>query len=348
MKNNLFYYATSELSQDAFICWLCSFALKDVEVDSVLKECAKELISIFVPYLKNQQFELLNIERQVDHIDVLITVKTADKSLKIIVEDKTHTNEHDNQLEKYKENISEKYPNCEVYGVYYKTGFQSDMSAVEQAGYNVVTRKQIVDFMRQYSIKTSNQIFLNYYAYWNDFQLKTEMYEDLPVSKWGWYQINGFYDSLKATNFILNLGLWMGYGYVPNKNGGFEGMWTGIDNCKILINNTLWELYLQMEMVSEENTSAQLCLKLCATDKNIDTETIRKVRNYIVYDEAWNYKLNEYNFLKPKRLSIGKYMTIGLYNADFSTARSIREAIREAAKDYADMLLSLNKEDVCL
>ena len=33
MKNNLFSYATSELSQDAFICWLCSFALpEDVAV----------------------------------------------------------------------------------------------------------------------------------------------------------------------------------------------------------------------------------------------------------------------------------------------------------------------------
>ena len=32
-KTNLFYYATSELSQDAFICWLLSHCLK---------ECAEE------------------------------------------------------------------------------------------------------------------------------------------------------------------------------------------------------------------------------------------------------------------------------------------------------------------
>ena len=320
---------------------MCSFALKDVEADLILKECAKELISIFVPHLKNRQFELLNIERQVDHVDVLLTVKTADKLLKIIVEDKTHTNEHDNQLVTYKQNISEKYPECEVCGVYYKTGFQSDMSAVEQAGYNIVARKQIVDFMHKYSLKTSNQIFLDYYAYWNDFQVKTELYEDRPVSEWGWHQINGFYDSLKTTNFISSLGLWMGYGYVANKSGGFDGMWIGFDDYKILINDTLWELYLQMEIVSGANTSAQLSLKLCAADKNIDTDTIRKVRDYIVYDEAWNYKLNKYNFLKPKRLSIGKYMTIGLYNADYSMARSIREAIREAVKCYAEVLHSL-------
>ena len=31
LKNNLFNYATSELSQDAFLCWLASYALEDAE-----------------------------------------------------------------------------------------------------------------------------------------------------------------------------------------------------------------------------------------------------------------------------------------------------------------------------
>ena len=37
MKNNLFNYATSELSQDAFICWLCSFALPDARPNPTLR-----------------------------------------------------------------------------------------------------------------------------------------------------------------------------------------------------------------------------------------------------------------------------------------------------------------------
>lgn len=45
-KNNLFMYATSELSQDAFICWLMNFAHKDhLNEDVVLTNCAKELLS---------------------------------------------------------------------------------------------------------------------------------------------------------------------------------------------------------------------------------------------------------------------------------------------------------------
>ena len=49
LKNNLFQYATKELSQDAFICWLCSFALEDASKDDMaLVTCAKELASEFL------------------------------------------------------------------------------------------------------------------------------------------------------------------------------------------------------------------------------------------------------------------------------------------------------------
>ena len=37
LKNNLFEYATSELSQDAFICWLASYAHEEAEKDAALK-----------------------------------------------------------------------------------------------------------------------------------------------------------------------------------------------------------------------------------------------------------------------------------------------------------------------
>lgn len=36
LKNNLFEYATSELSQDAFICWLASYAHDEAEKDEAL------------------------------------------------------------------------------------------------------------------------------------------------------------------------------------------------------------------------------------------------------------------------------------------------------------------------
>lgn len=133
MKNNLFYYATSELSQDAFICWICSFAFDDC-TDPILHKCAKQLLRLFVPDLSEQDIRLVDVERQVGHVDVLLTISTGNQLYKIIVEDKTFTSEHDNQLMRYLEQIEAAHPDCIAKGVYYKTGFQCDLSSVVQAG----------------------------------------------------------------------------------------------------------------------------------------------------------------------------------------------------------------------
>ena len=44
LKNNLFEYATSELSQDAFICWLASYAHEEAEKDAALKNAGNVCI----------------------------------------------------------------------------------------------------------------------------------------------------------------------------------------------------------------------------------------------------------------------------------------------------------------
>lgn len=72
LKNNLFNYATSELSQDAFLCWLASYALEDAEPDDALRSCAREMLELFVPELKGRPFTLTDVERQVWHIDALL------------------------------------------------------------------------------------------------------------------------------------------------------------------------------------------------------------------------------------------------------------------------------------
>ena len=47
-RNNLFNYATKELSQDAFICWLLAFAMTDHEhEDLALAACAREILAHF-------------------------------------------------------------------------------------------------------------------------------------------------------------------------------------------------------------------------------------------------------------------------------------------------------------
>ena len=76
-KNNLFAYATSELSQDAFISWLMSFAMKEFEgKDVLLTKCAREVIKIFYPDMKDDEY-VTDIRKQYLNIDIL--VKIGDK-----------------------------------------------------------------------------------------------------------------------------------------------------------------------------------------------------------------------------------------------------------------------------
>lgn len=340
MRNNLFYYATSELSQDAFICWLTSFALEGSK-DPLLQKCAKQLIALFVPELASLDFSVTNVERQVGHIDVLLTVSSGEIIYKIIIEDKTFTSEHDNQLKRYLELVEQTYPGCIAKGVYYKTGFQCNLSSVKEAGYAIISREQMLRFMTPYTTCVTNQIFLDYYEYWHAFQEETEKYRTLPVNEWKWAQTNGFYDYLRTSDFFASKGLWMGYDYVANRAGGFYGLWIGAKDYCINIAGAPFEIYLQMETSTDTPSYAQLCLKLCAHKKNTDSNVLRQARDLVVYETDWGYKLTQFNFHKPKRLSIGRHMTIGIYNAALTDYISIMKAFESAIQDYQKLLDAL-------
>lgn len=340
MNNNLFYYATSELSQDAFICWLSSFAFESY-ADNVLHKCAKEMLVLFVPELKNEKFSLCNIERQVKHIDVLITVSANGKCYKIVVEDKTFTKEHSNQLANYREQTGRAYPGCIVKGVYYKTGFQSDLSTVEEAKYNVVSREQIIALMASYASQTTNQIFLDYYEYWNAFQQDADSFRSLPVSEWGGKQANGFYQFLRDSKFFQKRNQWMGYDYVPNKNKGFYGLWFGAYDCTVDIEGHSFEIYPQLEIATAEPKSARLCLKIASKNNNVDKSTLIKCRDKAIYDEQGQYAFTKFNFRRPKYLRIGKHTTVGVYDCSIEDWNSLVEIFEAAIRDYTGLLATL-------
>ena len=93
MRNNLFTYATSELSQDAFICWCANWHNDDS------KPKLRELSHRFISLLSDiKEISSVAVYRQFNKIDVLLVVNDTTA---IIVEDKTFTSEHDNQISKY-------------------------------------------------------------------------------------------------------------------------------------------------------------------------------------------------------------------------------------------------------
>ncbi len=312
LKNNLFYYATKELSQDAFICWLCSFALQDVEsTDTELASHAHKLVCEFMEKCLNQKIEgdevlLKSIEKQVGNIDVLLTTEYKGKTYKIIIEDKTHTSEHDDQLQRYRDQLKDE--NAIVIGVYFKTGFQSDYSKVMEAGYGIYTREDILRLLED--CDSENEIFRDYLEYWKDFETIAKAYRTQPLDKWpDWQTVNGFFD--EAQKDIEETGWWAGYGYVPNQSGGFWGLWFGPDDDRIVYDDFNAALYLQTECKwnsDEGRYDFRICLKLENKSETKDNDWILKLRDKIVGLQG------EYGFDRPKRLGWGATMTVGEYN----------------------------------
>ena len=162
MKPNIFDIATKELSQDAFITWLLAFAdNENQQYDKELNLCAKEFVSMLIKkQIPNFNEPILTVEagRQWENIDVWAEVNG--KYL-IIIEDKTISSEHSNQLERYKE-IAEKWCSENKYEtpicIYLKTGNESlsIFNAIKDKGYAIFDRTDFITLLNNHKdIKSS-------------------------------------------------------------------------------------------------------------------------------------------------------------------------------------------------
>src|SRR4051812_31785210 len=120
---NLFDFATSELSQDAFICWLASWA------DPAHREDGEALHATAAAFLdrlldvgrgpKLPEYRSIEVRRQWNDIDVLLLVND---DTAIIIEDKTDTTDPSDKLERYREAVAREFPDHRTAAVYLKTG----------------------------------------------------------------------------------------------------------------------------------------------------------------------------------------------------------------------------------
>lgn len=102
VENNIFNFATNELSQDAFICWCLNWINMPVRDDN---ESGRQFGARFLSRLLNGTYDVSSVNRicifrQLLNIDVLVLVPALQVAL--IIEDKTSSQEHGNQINRYK------------------------------------------------------------------------------------------------------------------------------------------------------------------------------------------------------------------------------------------------------
>lgn len=304
-ETNLFNWATSELSQDAFICWLLSFA-KNPGSNSQLESCAWDFIHR-IPRLENAK-RLVNIERQFavkipgerkGAIDVLLTVDDC----KVVIEDKIFSPADDAQMEKYikaLEDAGEK----NVIGVFYKPVAQCRFSAK----YFTFKRDVLFSIFNPYKGKISSDIFADYLEYLEYFESEETAHKTLPISQWYGIRYNGFFEHLKDSGLVPKEA---GYSYVANVQGGFMGMWwdwkTPKDVKTFRFTDKHFEgLYLQLE-------NNKICVKMGLEHGNFNATDVRyawdTVRNYFGGKLGAAFEFVRFAFSKGNKNA--RWMTVG-------------------------------------
>ena len=293
-RPNLFSYATSELSQDAFICWLLSWASPEFKkIDKGLHQCAVKFIQVLFEIHSKEApsgFEKVEIIKQDNNIDVLCIINGK---YAILIEDKTGTKNHSNQLVRYLEDIKKRsYKEEDIIPIYFKTEDQGDYSDVLDKGYKLFLRSDFIDTLNSYA--GSNSILLDYRNYLQSISDKVESYKSLPIEQWDWYSWVGFYLMLQKK---IGSGNW---DYVPNPSGGFLGFWwhfQGDENC---------EQYLQLE-------EKKFCFKIWVNNPH-DRGILREKWHNIITAKGPEYGLK---LTKPARFGNGEYMTVCIYDGEY-------------------------------
>ena len=296
MKPNLFKYATSELSQDAFICWLLEWAKPQNEVENDnLFNVGRKLIDVIFEKSKMSipaKIESISVEKQFNGIDVLCVINNE---YAIVIEDKTNTKNHSDQLKRYSKQIKYHYSAEKIILIYFKTGDQDNYQDVITNGYSLFLRNDFLEILNYgKEIGVSDSIFLDYTRHLQNIENKRNSYLTLPISKWYYDSWIGFFKTLRKE---LGEGDW---NYVPNASGGFMGFWW----YSVAIGQ--YEIKMQIEQ-------GKFCFKVTVEEKS----KRREIRNKMYHEIMKISKELKIDVIKPTRFGNGLYMTVAILNSDF-------------------------------
>lgn len=274
---NLFNYATSELTQDAFLAYLLAWAdPATAELDSAMHQAGTEFLRLLLARhdLKLSSVNKLEVRVQVRNIDVLVYLEMKGANgIALVIEDKVHAGSY-NDLPKYLAAAREEYPApTEVRGIYLRTGNQADYSAIEAKGFRVVDRKMMLGFLQDEGTGNPlNAIFQNYRTYLTSYQAKIDAYKTLAVGQWNGDAWVGFFSQVLLPDSGL---LFDDYGYVANRSGGFQGCWCSPGKRQTFGKYTI---YLQVDgsNTTDEESFIKVKMETFAT-KDIKADSPKRI-----------------------------------------------------------------------
>ncbi len=300
---NLFHFAPSELSQDAILCWLASWAHPD------LKEKEPRLHEIGHGFLKvclekaglrlPDRIETLEVERQKHHIDILIHIN--DDTV-IAIEDKVFAHESETQLPDYNTALKTHFSGMNIARIYFKPVEQSDLSRVTGAGFKIFSRSDMLKLFQNAGGEWAPDSIL---AAFHQRLLKLDelasAYATTAIKDWGWDQWPGFFAAMKSALPECN------WGYVNNAAGGFYGFWCSTEERKTEHS----AYYVQIE-------ADRLCFKIQMKEEDSKAPGWSEIRNawHRAIIAASKAAVRPLIITKPARFGYGWSMTTAVATLD--------------------------------
>lgn len=291
-KPNLFTYATSELSQDAFLAWLLAWADQEhADADAELHRLGQSLaVALFAAagVTPPEHIGRVKVTRQYHSIDIVAEI---DDTHVIAIEDKVDTAQHSDQLDRYREVLNTERGGLQHALLYLKVGDQSCYQEVRDSGWSTFGRADLLRVLEGSAGRTENAILVDFLAHLQRIECDVQSYRSIaldpskPGDSWSARAWRGFFMALREA---LGDGNWA---YVPNASGGFMGFWwsaTSIDGG---------EIYLQLQ-------DGELVAKVSVED----AAARGAVR------DLWSARLVRHShsgrFRRPSRLGLGRWMTV--------------------------------------
>jgi hypothetical protein len=335
---NLFDYATSELSQDAFLAWLINWADEsNKKHDEALNRCAVSFVRRLLQ--KDDSFSVHTVEVAIQWKKIDVSVLVNNEYF-LVIEDKKGSKEHSDQLIRYSDIAREHYKDSEIRIelVYFKMEEQGQYSKVKDAGFTPFHRSEMLAILAEYIESTAstnlNNILVDYFSHLKGLDRKIKSYQVLPLEDWNPYSWHGFYAELQKHVG----GEW---GYVPNPSGGFLGFWWHWYDA--VIDEKEFKIYLQLEQ-------SKFIFKITSNIKEERGSVRSHFRKHLfLVAKELGIRISQYGRL-------GKYMGAAILNSEYritnkeglldldATMEKLKEMMKlmDGTKARIDKLQSVN------
>lgn len=270
---NIFEFATSELTQDAFITWLLHWADPIYKTENEkLHDLGTTFLQSLVAFqnIKITEISELSIQRQHHKIDVFVTFKMDDCNYGILIEDKIYSSDHSNQLERYLNKISELKICNVLVPIYFKTGYQVNLTRVIENQYHHYTVKDFLKVLKNDKVTDINNDVLTQYCNYlkdkekrfDEAEIESNDYLIKPIKDWKWWSCARFFHDYKE-HFKAR------WGEVANNREALLAFWFGGKDIPLIDN----KIRTYMDIVYKHN-KLRVNYRIALKEKvqiNIDT-----------------------------------------------------------------------------